>query len=191
MKTLVENTFALSTKLLRKDLQKAREKKPVEEQYINFIHNGNSSVLFYSIEYDFENTAYLVINFTGESQKIRLSREELTFGTRTYLTCGCSKRVNTLYLKNTFFACFNCHQLRYKSTTINSRSDHGRMLYMQNKRLELIEMRESIPRPLYRSKWTKRFIRFAKLCDKAGLFSQVKDAQTTMKAIQDYQSQQA
>ncbi len=191
MKTLRENCFALSTKLLRKDLQKARDKKPVGEEYLNFIHNGNSSVLFYSIEYDFEENAYLVINLNGEPQKILLSHHQLTYGVRTYLTCGCSKRTNTLYLKNTFFACFDCHKLRYKSTTINSRSDHGRMLYMQNKRLELIEMRESIPRPLYRSKWTKRFIRFAKLCDKAGLFSQVKDAQTTMKAIQDYQSQQA
>ena len=63
------------------------------------------------------------------------------------------------------------------------------MLYQQNKRLELINMRESIPRPLYRSKWTKRFVRFIKLCDKAGLFREVKGAQTTMKAIQDYQSQ--
>lgn len=190
MRTLVENCFALSTKLLRKDLQKARENKPVEETFLNFTHNGNSAVLFYFIEYDFEGNAHLVINYTGEPQKILLSNHQLTYGMRTYLTCGCGKRTNTLYFKNTFFACFDCHKLRYKSTTINSRSDHGRMLYLQNKRLELIEMRENIPRPLYKSKWTKRFKRFLKLCSQAGLFNQVRDAQTTMETIKAFQSQQ-
>ncbi|HEY4513585.1 MAG TPA: hypothetical protein VJH06_03695 [Candidatus Paceibacterota bacterium] len=189
MKTLVENCFALNTKLLKNDLRNARQNKPVESEYLNFVHNGKPSALFYSIEHSFDGNTYLVVTFDTEPQKILLSTRELPFGTRTYLTCGCSKRTNTLYLKNTFFACFSCHQLRYKSTTINSRSDHGRMLYQQNKRLELINMRESIPRPLYRSKWTKRFVRFIKLCDKAGLFREVKGAQTTMKAIQDYQSQ--
>ena len=189
MKTLVENCFALSTKLLRNDLQKARNKEPVEGEYLNFRHNGKPSALFYSIEHSFDGNTYLIVTFDAEPQKILLSQRELTFGTRTYLTCGCSKRTNTLYLKNTFFACFECSSLRYKSTTINSRSDHGRMLYQQNKRLELIEMRESIPRPLYRSKWTKRFVRFIKLCDKAGMFNQVRDAQKTMEVIREYQSQ--
>lgn len=191
MKTLKESCFALSTKLLRKNLQKARNNDLVDGEYINFIHNGKPSVLFYFIEHNFDGNTYLVVTFEAEPQKILLSQRELTFGTRTYLTCGCSKRTNTLYLKNTFFACFECSSLRYKSTTINSRSDHGRMLYQQNKRLELIEMRESIPRPLYRSKWTKRFMRFVKLCDQAGLLREVKGAQITMKAIQDYQSQKA
>ncbi|MFA5936668.1 MAG: hypothetical protein WC822_02185 [Candidatus Paceibacterota bacterium] len=189
MKTLVEDCFALSTKLLRNDLRKARENKPVEETFLNFTHNGNATVLFYFLEYDFNGNAYLIINYTGEPQKILLSHHQLTYGLRTYLTCGCGARVNTLYLKNTFFACFDCHNLRYKSTTINSRSDHGRMLYLQNKRLRLIEMRESIPRPLYGSKWTKRFKRFLKLCGQAGLFNQVKDAQTTMETIKAFQSQ--
>jgi hypothetical protein len=188
MKTLVENCFALSTKILRRGLQKARNKESVEGEYLNFLLNGRPSVLHYSIEYINEDT-YLVVNFDGEPQRILLSTRELTFGTRTYLTCGCGKRTNALYLKNTFFACFECSSLRYKSTTVNNRSDHGRMLYMQNKRLALIDMRESIPRPLYRSKWTKRFVRFVKLCDKAGLFREVKGAEITMKAIQEYQSQ--
>jgi hypothetical protein len=64
------------------------------------------------------------------------------------------------------------------------------MLYQQNKRLELIDMRESIPRPLYRSKYTKKFLRFLKLCNQSGLLNQVRDAQITMETIREYQSQQ-
>lgn len=189
MKTLVENCFALSTKLLKKDLQKARNQEPVEEGYLNFRLNGRPSTLFYSIEYSFDGNTYLIINFSEEPQRILLSQRELTFGTRTYLTCGCGYKTNTLYLKNTFFACFKCSNLRYKSTTINSNSDHGRMLQIQIKRLKLIDMRESISRPLYRSRWTKRFMRFVKLCDQAGMFNQVRDAQNTMKTIKEFQSQ--
>ncbi len=189
MKTLIESCFGLSTKLLRNDLQKARQKEPVEGEYLNFIHNGKSSVLDYSIEYNSDGNTYLVVNVDIEPQKILLFERELTYGTRTYLVCGCGARVNALYLKGTFFACRNCHKLKYKSTTINTRSDHGMMLYQQNKRLKLIDMRESIPRPLYKSKWTKRFQRFLKLCNQSGLFSQVKDAQTTIETIKAFQSQ--
>jgi len=64
------------------------------------------------------------------------------------------------------------------------------MLYQQNKRLELIDMRESIPRPLYRSKYTKKFLRFLKLCNQSGLLNQGRDAQITMETIREYQSQQ-
>lgn len=190
MKTLKESCFALSTKLLRKDLRKARNKEPIDNEYLNFRHNGKPSVLFYSIEHSSDDNDYLIINYGAEPQRILLATRELTFGTRTYLTCGCGNRTNALYLKNTFFACRKCHRLRYRSTTINTRSDHGRMLYQHNKRLELIEMRESIPRPLYKSKWTKRFKRFIKLCDNAGLFREVKGAKITMDAIKEYQTQQ-
>ncbi|MFA5932237.1 MAG: hypothetical protein WC793_02570 [Candidatus Paceibacterota bacterium] len=193
MKILKESCFALSTKLLRKNLQKARNKEVVQGEYLNFIHNGKPSVLFYSTEESCDGNTYLVVDFNGEPQKILLFERELTYGTRTYLTCGCGHKTNALYLKNipgsTFFACFKCHCLRYKSTTINSRSDHGRMLYQQSKRLALLDMRESIPRPLYRSKWTKRFQRFLKLCNQSGLFNQVRDAQKTIEMIKEYQSQ--
>ena len=189
MKTLKESCFALSTKLLRKSLQKARNKESVEEEYLNFLLNGRSSVLYYSIEYSDENT-HLVVTNGEEPQKILLSNHDLTFGTRTYLTCGCGLRVNALYLKGTYFACFKCQNLRYRSTTISTTSDHGRMLYQQNKRLKLLDMRESIPRPLYRSKYTKKFIRFLKLCNQSGLLGPVRDAQTTMETIREYQSQQ-
>lgn len=188
MKTIRESCFALNTGLLKKDLRKARNKEPVQEEYLNFRHNGKPSVLFYSIEYSFDENTYLIINFNAEPQRILLTTRELTMGTRTYLTCGCGHKTNTLYLKNTFFACFKCHSLRYTSTIINTRSDHGQMLYLANKRAEVINMRENIPRPLYRSRWTKRFTRFVKLCSQAGLLDQVIGAKITMDAIKKYQS---
>lgn len=192
MKTLRENCFALTTNLLKKDLRKSRLKEPVEEEYLNFRHNGRPSALFYSIEYSFDENTYLVVTFNAEPQRILLSTRELPLGTRTYLTCGCGYKTNTLYLKNnpesTLFSCFKCHRLRYRSTVINTRSDHGQMLYLANKRIKLRDMRESIPRPLYRSKWTKRFLRFVKLSLQAGMFDQVRGAEITMDAIKKYQS---
>ncbi|MEI6420146.1 MAG: hypothetical protein WCO30_00800 [bacterium] len=192
MKTLRESCFALSTKLLRNDLKKARNKEPIEG-FLNFIYNGKPSALDYKIEYYPDDNAYLIISYAAEPQQILLSERELTYGTRTYLTCGCSHKTNTLYLKNTqgsfFFACFNCHRLRYKSTTINCRSDHGRVLYQQLKRLELIDMKENIGRIFYRSKFTKKFVAWLKLCEKTGLFKEVVSAQKTMELIKEYQSQ--
>ena len=190
MRTLIENTFALSTKVLRKDLKKARNKELVSGEYLNFRHNGKPSALDYSIEYSFDGNTYLVINFDGEPQKILLSTHELTFGTRTYLTCGCSKRTNALYLKNTFFACFECSSLRYGSTSLNRRSDHGRMLYQQSKRLKLMDMREKMDRIFYKSKYTKRFEHWKELCRKAGFTRQVSDAELLMDAIIAYQQLQ-
>ena len=59
MKTLIESCFGLSTKLLRNDLQKARQKEPVEGEYLNFTQDGKPSALDYSIEYSFDGNTYL------------------------------------------------------------------------------------------------------------------------------------
>jgi hypothetical protein len=190
MKTLIESCFGLSTKLLRNDFQKARQKEEVEGEYLNFIQDGKQSALDYSIEYSFDGNAYLVVNVGVEPQKILLSTRDLTFGTRTYLVCGCGARVNTLYLKGTFFACRNCHKLQYKSTTINNSSLHGRFLNEQSKRLKLVEMRAEIDRIFYKSKYTKRFTRFLKLCVQLGLLGPVRDANETIKAINSSQYSQ-
>ncbi len=190
MKTLIEDCFALSTKLLRKDLKKARNKELVEGEYLNFLLNGRSSVLDYSIEYNSDGNTYLVVNVDIEPQKILLSDRDLTFGTRIYLVCGCGARVNALYLKGTFFACRKCQNLRYQSTTINNKSEHGMFLYRQSQRLKLIDMRADIGRIFYRSQYTKRFERWKKLCDQAGFVREVTDAENLMDAIKEYQSQQ-
>ena len=136
---LIENTFALNTKLLKEDLKKARERKPVEN-YLNISHNRQHSVIDYYIEYEEEGT-YLVVAFNEDTQRILLAEEELTFGTRTYLTCACGQRTNALYLNKGVFACRKCHKLKYQSTTINRNSKHGQFLYKQSQILKLMSLR--------------------------------------------------
>lgn len=181
MKTLIEDSCALSTNLLKKDLRKARDREPVEGT-LNIIYNNKPSILDYKVEYAGGET-YLDVFFGIESQRILLSEYGLTFGMRTYLTCGCGARTNALYLKLGFFACRKCQKLSYRSTTINSKSEHGRFLYQQSKRLKLMEIRESIGRIFYKSKYTKRFMRWLKLCEQSGLFREVKSATDLMIAI--------
>ena len=181
MAELVENSFALSTHLLKKDLRKAREKETVDG-YLNFSHNGKSSVLDYSTEYENDNS-YLVINFKEIPQRILLSEQKLTFGTRVYLTCKCGYRTNTLYLSKDIFACRKCHKLRYESTTINRNSRHGRFLYQQRIVMKLMVMRESMGRIFYKSKYSKPFNRWLKLCTRSGLTKEVLDAQKLMTDI--------
>jgi hypothetical protein len=188
VKTLIENTFALSTKLIKTNLQKARRKELVQGEYINFRHNGRPSALDYSIDYSFDENSYLVVTFDAEPQKILLVERGLTFGTRTYLVCPCGARTNALYLKQSFFACRNCQNLTYRSTTINTTSDHGRFFWQQGKRIKLMEMREEMDRIFYKSHYTKRFLRWLKLCEQSGLLKYVNDADITMNSINNNHS---
>jgi len=185
MKTLVESCFHLDTKLLKKDLRKARQKEPVEE-YLNFLFNGKPSVLDYRIEYE-DNQTYLVVSFGVEPQKFLLSEQELIFGNRTYFVCGCGKRTTALYLNKGIFACRKCHNLCYQSTTINSATKHGRFIYQQSQILKIMEMRENMGRIFYRSQYSKRFMRWLDLCARVGLTKEVEDAKNLMFAINNYQ----
>ncbi len=184
MTNLIENFFALSTKLLKQDLLKARERKPVEG-FLNVFNDGKQATADYSVEYDSEETC-LVIHFGIESQRILLSEHELTFGTRSYLTCKCGCKVNSLYLKNGIFACRKCHKLHYQSTMINRTSKHGKFLYQQNQILKIMALRESMGRIFYRSSYIKRFKHWLELCSKAGLVSEVNDANNLMRDINNF-----
>ena len=173
MKTLVESCFRLDTKLLKKDLAKARNKESVEG-FLNFLDNGKQTALDYSIEYSFDENTYLIINYGEESQRILLSNYELTFGTRTYLTCNCGCRTNALYLKNEIFACRKCQRLTYESTTINRNSKHGKFFYKQSRAIKLIDMRESMGRRVfYKSHYSKRYLHYLHLCAHAGLMDEI------------------
>jgi len=178
---LIENTFALNTKLLKEDLKKARDKELVEG-YLNISYNGRATVFDYSVEYENEK-AYLAVVFNEDTQRILLAEEELTFGTRTYLTCACGQRTNALYLNKGVFACRKCHKLKYQSTTINRNSKHGKFLYKQSQVLKLMSLRESMSHIFYKSQYTKKFNRYLSLCNRAGLISEVIDARELMSAI--------
>jgi hypothetical protein len=167
--------------LLKNNLRKAREKKSVEG-YLNMSNNGKATVLDYHIEYEDEK-AYIIIDFKEEPQRILLSEEDLTYGKRTYLTCGCGNRVNTLYLNNDIFACRKCNKLRYSSTMLNRTTLHGQFIYKQSQILKLMTMRENMGRIFYRSRYSKRFTRWLDLCGKAGLTDEVQDAQKLLEDI--------
>ncbi|MFH2144058.1 MAG: hypothetical protein ABIJ97_16655 [Bacteroidota bacterium] len=181
--TLVENTFALSTKLLKESLKKARAKETVEGEYLNYLDSGRPSALDYYIEYSIDGSTYLVVNIGVEPQRILLSEEELTFGTRTYLTCGCGQRTNALYLKEGVFACRECHQLSYQSTTINRSSKHGKFLYKSSLAIKAMKMREGMSHIFYGSRYTKKFNNYLNLCNRAGLFNEVFEAEKLLTAI--------
>ena len=178
---LIENTFNLNTKLLKEDLKKAREREPIDG-FLNINYNGRPSVVDYYVEYENEKT-YLIINFGEKPQRILLSEEELTFGTRSYLTCTCGNRVNALYLDKGVFACRDCHKLKYQSTTINRNSKHGQFLYQQSQILKAMSMRENMTRIFYKSQYTRKFNRFINLCTKTGLLKEVIESGKLLTAI--------
>jgi len=186
MRTLIESSFGLTTKMLKRELKKARQNEPVESGFVNFKYNGRPSVLDYSIEKSFDGNNYLVIRFESEPQKILLSEHNLTFGARTYLTCACGAKTNALYLKLGYFACRTCQGLHYQSNSINPNSEHGMFLYLQARRLKLINMRAEMGRIFYRSGYTKRFLKWSKLCVQAGLISYVHEAEKLTKDINDF-----
>ncbi len=181
MTNLIESHFRLDTHILKEELRKAREKIPVEG-YLNIAYNNKPSILDYRVEYE-DGGTYLVIDLDSEPQRILLSEHFLTFGTRTYLTCSCGCRTNSLYLSKGFFACRRCHKLQYQSSTINRSTKHGNFLYKQSKILKIIEMRESMGRIFYRSEYSKRFTRWLSLCSSAGLLNEVADAKELILAI--------
>lgn len=183
MAELIENSFALSIHLLKKDIRRARRKEPVDG-YVNFSYNGKQTALDYSIEY-VDDKPYLVINFVAEPQRILLSEQKLTFGIRAYLTCKCGYKANDLYLINEIFACRKCHKLKYESTTINRNSRHGQLLHRTRQAIKIISKREGISRILYKSIYTKRFNRWTTLCAREGFVDNVEDAKKLLMDIKN------
>lgn len=171
MKTLVESCFRLDTRLLKEALHKALREE-LAEGFLNINYNGKPSALDYKIEYDSGN-AYLILSFGHEPQRILLSRHELTYGTRLYLTCMCGARTTALYLHNGVFACRKCQKLQYASNMVNRSSKHGKFLHRQIRIVKLIDMREKIGRPFYRSRQTKRYLHWLRLASRAGMFDEL------------------
>ncbi len=63
------------------------------------------------------------------NQTIELTKEKITFGVRRYLKCSCGRKVNSLFLRHTQFACRHCHDLAYEITRLKK----GTWLYVLNK----------------------------------------------------------
>ena len=182
-----KNLFALTTGLLKEALKKARDNEPVEEEPLNFIGNdGRPSALHYSIEYGWNNDKYLVISLGPEPQKILLHDRVLSFGTRTYLVCGCGRDCDTLYFSGDYFACRRCKMLRYESTRVNINNDRAYMLWISEKRIELLKMKEGIKRFFYRGQLTKKYLRYIFLCRKYHVYDEVETSKEITKMLQDF-----
>src|SRR3989344_8056754 len=143
MTALIENSFAISTKLLKKDLYRAREQKTGINGFINISYGNTKAVADYSIELGTEYD-YLVIQYGEKEQRIKLAESELHFGTRSWFICECERRVAKLYLPphTTKFKCRRCHSLSYELQSFNKNSKHGHLMYITNRTIKLMSMRE-------------------------------------------------
>jgi len=187
MQNLVEGTPYLSTSNIKRDLLKCR--KWIEnisgEAHIGYgIKQLECNFWF---EYKGESTFFVYSVDGNEPQEILISERELLFGTMNYFVCSCGKRCQKLYLPDgaTELKCRACYKLVYELSTINRISKHGMFLYKTNRTLKLANQRMEMSRIFYKSRYTKKFQRFLKLCAKAGLSKSVESARELMESIQN------
>jgi hypothetical protein len=121
-----------------------------------------------------------------EPQKLKWEQMEITFGFREYFYCPCGQRSSKLYLlpNGKEFKCRECHHLKYRLSSFNKHSVAGESIYKMDRLQKLANDRASMSRIFYNGHYTKRFERFLKLCDKAGLESIVKGAYDLKTLIQ-------
>lgn len=182
---LIEGCPSLTIGSVKRDLGRCRMKEADITGAINIVHGAVILTVDYWFEY-IDNNAFFVISVDGHApQRILLSEQELYFGTRNYFVCDCGKRVHKLYLPpgKAEFRCRSCYKLIYELSTINRNSTHGRLLYIANRTIKLANRRADMSRIIYKSRYTKKYKRFLRLCEKAGLNNVVKDARDLMAAI--------
>jgi hypothetical protein len=128
---------------------------------------------------DMSEPTCLFVSVDGsEPQKIDWKPVELTFGETAYFYCGCGYKARKLYLLpgGKEFKCRKCHKLKYELTVLNRNSIAGRSIYRISRLHKLANSRACMSRIFYNGNYTKRFERFLRLCERAGLDSIVKGA---------------
>ena len=120
-----------------------------------------------------------------EAQRIELEEFFSPIIDRTYFRCECGRRAFKLYLPphKTLFKCRPCYKLRYILTTFNPNTEHGRARYQFIRMEKLSQQRMEISKPMYKGRYTTRFLRFLRLCGRAGLSDVVDDARKLMETI--------
>jgi len=123
----------------------------------------------------------------GEPQRIVFEWVDINFGQVAYFQCNCGCRASKLYLppNSVRYRCRKCHNLKYRLSSLNSKSVAGRVLYKFNRMNKLIETRENIKRVFYKGKYTRRFKRFLRLCENAGIDSVVEDAKNLLDVMKN------
>jgi len=181
----IENSFAITTKLLKKDLRNIRENEPLDG-YLNIKINGKESVLFLEADH-YDDKYYIKVSYGEKTQSIQLSEEEIRYGTRSYLVCACGCRRTALYWDRDKgkFSCRMCLKIPYASNGINRRSKHGEFLYLHMKSIQMVEKREKIDRIFWRSRYTKPYQSWLKLTAKMGNIENLEAAGMVMSMIND------
>lgn len=156
------------------------------------IDERRSDIHYYWNEEDGDSTSLFVRVGTNDEQKIALEEVELPFASREYFLCPtCQKRVYKLYLlpEGKEFKCRRCHSLRYTLTTIDKRTAQGKILYHLNRLETLSRERMSIGTPIYNGNYTKRFQRFLRMCERAGLTDVTRAADGLIDALKIFQEE--
>ena len=167
--SFVEDSFAISPK----DILQNR-------------YSGRTDISYWS-EDDSADPSAVFVSMTGkEPQELVLEWNDITYGKRPYFICSCGHRSAKLYLPihSHEFKCRECHQLQYQLSSFNRNSVGGKSLYKFNRLQKLSNSRADMARILYNGNYSKRFQRFLRLCDKAGLNDVVRGADSLKALLQ-------
>ncbi|MEI6296386.1 MAG: hypothetical protein WCO84_01910 [bacterium] len=183
-KTLVEGCFSLDTAHIKKNLGRARiHQENISGQLVGILA-GKRLIINYWFEYEEEDS--LAVSINGRlAQRIGLSTQAITFGTRTYLVCECGKKVSKLYLADHGgdLRCRKCLGLTYELNTINKDTVHGRFFYQINRMIKLANKSEAMARIFYKGRYTKAFLRNLRMMAKAGFPEKGLEARGLMENI--------
>jgi len=147
-------------------------------------YNGRTDVRYWS-EDDSTDPATVFVAMGGkEPQKLDLAWDSITYGQRAYFLCSCGHRSAKLYMPihSHELKCRKCHGLQYQLSSFNRNSIAGKSLYKMNRLQKLTNSRANMGRIIYGGRFSQRFERFLRLCEKAGLNDVVQGA-NSLKAL--------
>jgi hypothetical protein len=184
---LVEGCPNLNINFIKEDLLRYKKNGGDVSGIANIGYDNNIKTCNYWFDSG-DDMEYLMISFNGsEPQKIKISEQELSFGTRHYFVCDCGRQACRLFMPDgkTKLRCRSCYGLNYELSMINRNSIHGRLLYVTNRKLKLINKQITLNRIFYMGRYTQRYVRFLKLCQQAGLNNVIENAKELMEAVQN------
>lgn len=147
-------------------------------------YNDRTDITCWPVD-DSADPATVFVGMAGrEPQELILEWNDITYGKRAFFVCSCGHRASKLYLPSHSheFKCRECHGLQYQLSSFSKNSSVGKSLYRMNRLQKLSDSRADMGRIIYNGKFSKRFERFLRLCDRAGL-SDVVEGANSLKAL--------
>lgn len=167
------------------------------KEALELAHTGRSKNIKSDINCWLENIRnqdILYLSIGGrEPQEINIEYRDITFGQTAFFNCSCGCRVSKLFLlpnssSVSDFKCKKCHSLKYRLSTLNSKSIAGIAIKRMNKINKLVDKREKITRIFYRGKYTAKFNNFLDECRTVGLHDVVNNAKELMEVVNQFQN---